>query len=914
MRVDRELLEIFLDEARGYLARLRVPGATLKERAEAAHGLKGASSMLGFDEVRAVAMDLERRIRERDAAEEERLLGQLEATITALTGARPPDVGAAGPAGPDDTAPPTGVAPAPPAGTLPAPTGAASAVIAAAGLPLPLAAPPELDFAPAEQRMLQAFFVDEAREHLDGIVQGLLSLARSEDPEVLRDLFRKTHTLKGAAGTVGLRAISERAHELESRFARWRDSREPLTEDGADGLLAEADALRALVEAVADEVGDGSAAAETTPALPATVAPAGTVHPPERGVPAPAPQVATPAGASALGAPSDAPPDEVTPDGSPIDRRAEDRRAAPRRREERPLLRVDVTRLDQLMDAVGELVFGRTRIERRAQELQGIAHDLGESRRALRGVVAGLREAAHSADGMARLSEVEGEVASAVSALELTTTGLLDDTAGLRRGAAVLQDGLTRLRVMPVHWLFARLERPLREAARAEGKLVTLVTRGEETELDKMLVEQITDPVIQLVRNAIAHGIEPSAERRQKRKPEQGTVLVEARHQGDFVYLDVADDGRGLDFARIRGRLVETGRLSQIQVDQLGEAALTEQLFASGFSTRSAANELAGRGVGLDVVRENLARVGGELTVSTQLGEGTRFTIRLPLTTAITTALLFKVGGQVYALPAAHVVESDYVDPAQVAGSAAPGGPGALTGLTAGTLATRDGDVPLLSLHAVLGSPLPPGIRRLPAIVVALADRRFAVTCDKIVGPREIVVRSLGPLLSPLELYAGATISGAGKVQLVLDLMALAARVTAAPEARHALALQPPRVLFADDSRSIREAVSRILAAAGYAVQTAPDGWEAWELLKDHPFDLLVTDLEMPRLDGFDLIAKVRRDPELRELPILVLTSRTSPQNRLRADALGSTGFLTKPVNRRMFIARVGDAIRQRRS
>jgi chemosensory pili system protein ChpA (sensor histidine kinase/response regulator) len=415
------------------------------------------------------------------------------------------------------------------------------------------------------------------------------------------------------------------------------------------------------------------------------------------------------------------------------------------------------------------------------------------------------------------------------------------------------------------------------------------------------VVEQITDPLIQLVRNAIAHGIEAPAARRAAGKPETGTITVAARHQGDFVYIEVEDDGRGLDFTAIRARLRSLGR--EAEARDLPEEALVELLFSPGFTTRAQADELAGRGVGLDVVRDNIARLGGDLAVSSRTGQGSRFVVRLPLTTAITTAVLFKVGGQVYGLPAAYVVESGYGDAA-----AAVADGSALMG----AVQAHGGEVPVLSLHRLLGAELPPGQRRVPAIVVTFGDRQFAVSCDKIVGPREIVVRSLGPLLAPLGLYAGATISGAGKVQLVLDLAALAARVTGAPALERAPVPQAARVLLCDDSRSLREAVSRILAVAGYAVQTAPDGWEAWELLQDHPFDLLVTDLEMPRMDGFDLLARVRRDPELKDLPVLVLTSRSSVENRMRCDALGATGLLSKPVNRRVFIERVGDVLRRK--
>jgi chemotaxis protein histidine kinase CheA len=921
MLVDHELLEIFLAEARGYLVRLRDPGLSPGQRADTAHGLKGAASMLGLEVLRALAVELERRIREHAQGEETRLLHEVERELDALAAGN-------GPSGPTGGATPA-TAGAPPAASSPGtsvPTSAAPPV-AHGG-----ASEPESDWAPEEARMLRSFFVEEAREHLDHVVQALLALSRDHTRhDVLNLLFRETHTLKGAAGTVGLRAIAERSHRLEDRFVRLRDGHEQLDDDALDRFLAEADLLREMVEHVAEEGADAtvSVGATTTPlvtASPPTTRPltapsltAPSLTAPSLTAPsltAPSPEAAPahvpppPAAASAIShdaarlRPDEelariAKPSADDPGSDELDRRGGDRRLGGRRRDERQVLRVDANRLDQMMDAVGELVFERTRIERRAQEFQGIIRDLAESRAALRALLSFQRQGGGSVEVATRVAEVEGELASAAASLELTTAGLLDDTAALRRSAALLQDGLTRLRVMALHWLYARLERPARDAARAEGKLVTLVTRGEETELDKMVVEQITDPLIQLVRNAIAHGIELPAERHAAGKSETGTITVTARHQGDFVYIEVEDDGRGIDYAGIRNRLRSLGR--EAEAAELPEEALLELLFTPGFSTRPEADELAGRGVGLDVVRDNIARLGGDLAVSSRPGGGSHFLVRLPLTTAITTAVLFKVGGQVYGLPAVYVVESDYCEPRL---------PLPDDSALLGTLQTRAGDVPVLSLHRLLGAEVVAGQRRVPAIVVTFGDRHFAVSCDKIVGPREIVVRSLGPLLAPLDLYAGATISGAGKVQLVLDLANLAALVSGAPVLEHTLTTQAPRVLLCDDSRSLREAVSRILAVAGYAVQTAPDGWEAWGLLQDHPFDLLVTDLEMPRMDGFDLIARVRRDPELKDLPILVLTSRSSVENRMRCDTLGATGLLSKPVNRRVFIERVGDVLR----
>jgi chemotaxis protein histidine kinase CheA/ActR/RegA family two-component response regulator len=581
------------------------------------------------------------------------------------------------------------------------------------------------------------------------------------------------------------------------------------------------------------------------------------------------------------------------------DRREAERRTEMDRRGERQVLRVEVSRVDELMDAVGDLVFDRTRIERRVLELRALAQDLARTRQSFRDAIARLRHESHPlAD---RLSEIDGDVADTARRLERALGGLNDEAEGLRRTATVLQEGLTRVRMMPLRWLFARLERLVRDTAREEGKQVTLEMLGESTELDKSVVDQIGDPLLQLLRNAVAHGIEDPAERMAAGKPAAGRITVEARQKGEFVYIDVTDDGRGIDPNVVRERLFTSGRLSSQAAAAMSDDDAIGAIFERGFSTRAAADRLAGRGIGLDVVRESLARLGGTITVGSQPKILTIFTIRLPLTTAIAQALLFKIGGNVYALPAAHVVES-----AQVA---APLGR---------TVTLRNEALPVVDLHLLLSAD-PPLTRRRTVIALSFGDRRFAITCDKVVGPRQIVVKSLGPLLKPLPLYAGATISGAGKVQLILDLAELAAQLGRDRPAFPRFEVTDPvverraRILVADDSRSVREAVTMILAQAGYRVDAVPDGWEAWEALQDGAYDLLMTDLEMPRLAGYELIAKLRRDNELRSLPVLVISSRGAQPNRARAEAAGAQGFIAKPINRRAIVDRVAEALRRSR-
>ncbi len=317
-------------------------------------------------------------------------------------------------------------------------------------------------------------------------------------------------------------------------------------------------------------------------------------------------------------------------------------------------------------------------------------------------------------------------------------------------------------------------------------------------------------------------------------------------------------------------------------------------LFDAGVSSKDEADELAGRGIGLDLVRETVARLGGEVQLASTPGRGTTFTLRLPVTTAVAQAMLFKVGGQVYALPQVHVVETTQIDGA------------------AQTVPLRHEQLPVVHLEQLLGTgaaaidsgPVADGAGRRTAIVVAYAGKGAVCTVDKIVGPREIVVRPLGPLLAPLPLYAGATISGSGKVQLILDPAALVriahpGTVAIAPSASGGTTAAAGRALVVDDSRAIREALTAMLARDGWIVDVAEDGARALHMVQQLRYDLLITDLEMPRMNGFELIARLRRDQTLADLPVVIITSRASSENRRRARELGARAMVGKPITRR---------------
>ena len=671
------------------------------------------------------------------------------------------------------------------------------------------------DWDPDELRSLRAFFLDEADEHLESAARDLAELrTRSDENALVSSLLRTLHTIKGSAGSVELPEMARAAHAFEDRLIALRAA--PTTTDAAlPALEAALAGLRRLV--------DAAGLALRPPPPPPT--------------PPPATQAST----------------------------RSDRRAVERGGGSEQTVRVEVERIDELMDAASELVFDRTRLARRLVDVEARARALGD-----------------------------GEL------LRLAGT-LADELEGLRRTSATLQDRIRRVRRVEIGRLFARLSHPVRELARKEGKEVTLALAGEETEIDKALVERIAEPLLHLLRNAVAHGVEPPEVRVALGKRREGTVSLSARQADDAVEIVVADDGQGIDLAGVRHALVAAGRVDADQAAALDEGSLYAALFEPGVSTRVAADDVAGRGVGLDAVREALARLHGTVSVTSTAGRAAAFTVRLPITSVVQEALLFKVGGQVYAVPAARVEESVDVTPAD---------------LQLGDderLRVGARSLPLVRLGALLGVPPPPGASaRRAALLMSADDFTFAVTCDKVIGPREIVVRSLGPLLAHLPLYAGATISGAGKVQLILDVAQLAEVARHGVHAeRPARALGLPRILVVDDSRSIREAATLILGQGGYAADAVADGWDAWELLQDRPFHALVTDLEMPRLDGWELIARVRRSAELTALPIVVVSSRAEA-TRARVTAAGADAVVDKPLRRKTLLEAIDRAVSER--
>jgi chemosensory pili system protein ChpA (sensor histidine kinase/response regulator) len=801
----------------------------------------------------------------------------------------------------------------------------------------------ELDFDAEELAMLRQLFRSEAHDALEGVTARVLTAGSARPSrEALTEMMRATHTLKGAAGTVGLPAMVDLSHRLENALAAFGREPSMWVPGTADVLVEVLDALRSYLdvmeepgaEQAADELrttieqltqpshragtqpeaeppdeppdaGDAGEAmpAEAVPAegvrrpaasdssgrgraqqpMPAEAMPAEAM--PAEAMPAEAmPAEAMPAEAMPAEAmPAEAMPAEAVPDGPiPEPGTAPDAGAAT---EPRTWLRIEPERVDEVMSSAGELLFDRTRIERRVQLLRTLARDLTRTRQTLHDAIA--NDGAAPTPLRNALIDAEGELAGQAALLSQTTAALLDEIEALRRTIGELQRGLTRIRMESARSLMTHAARTLRALRRATGVKVELRTFGEATEFDKAVAEQLLDPITQLLRNAVAHGVEPPEERAARGKPAAATVTIRARQDGNSLVLEVSDDGRGIDTAALTRRLVAAGRWSAARARLADDTDVLDALLDTGVSTRGEADELAGRGVGIGLVRQTVAKLGGEVKVASVPGKGTTFTLRLPLSAALAQAMLFKVDGQVYAVPSVHVVDTTQVE------------------ASATTATVRDDVLPVVRLEQLLGHGV--ATERRPAIVLSFAGKSLVCTVDRVIGSREIVIKPLGPLLAPLTLYAGATISGSGKVQLILDPAQLVRR--AYPDAPAALIdagsapmMLAGRALVVDDSRAIREAMTSMLGSEGWIVDVAEDGARALQMARQLRYDLVVTDLEMPELGGFELIARLRRDDRLRATPIVVITSRASPENRRRARDLGVRALVAKPITRRKLL------------
>lgn len=452
-----------------------------------------------------------------------------------------------------------------------------------------------------------------------------------------------------------------------------------------------------------------------------------------------------------------------------------------------------------------------------------------------------------------------------------------------------LEQEVMAARLIPIATVYAGLPRAVRDVAEATGKAVRIELRGETVELDRKILELIQDPLLHLVRNAVDHGVEPATERLDAGKPEVGTIEVSAEAAGGEVRVTIRDDGRGIDPARLRERAIRSGMLRADEVASLSDSEALDLVFLPGFSTAPLVTDISGRGVGLDVVRSNIGELGGHVMIESQIGYGTQIILVLPLTLVTTRVLLVQLGATRFALPATgcHGTIWVYRD--------------ALDTIEGQPTVHHDGRTVVVrhmaELLGVAAAESPGPGQRAPAVLVGSQQRSVALLVDALLDEREAVVKPLGPIFAAQRSYSGAIQLGDSSLVLLLNPLAL---IQSATGARRAPALAPPtparrpRLLVCDDSFTTRELIRSILQSAGYEAAAAVDGADALDKLQAQSYDLVVSDVEMPRVDGFQLTARIRSELALHELPVVLITSLASEEHRRRGLEAGAQAYIVK--------------------
>jgi chemosensory pili system protein ChpA (sensor histidine kinase/response regulator) len=730
----------------------------------------------------------------------------------------------------------------------------------------------------AENPDIAEFFGVEATEHLDTMTRALLILERDgARPDEIAALFRAAHTLKGAAYTVGCRAIGDLVHRVEDQLVVVRAGRAAMSPALIQELFEAVDAVRLMLGIAGSTEAAALASSVSVPAAARTAEPA------------------------------------------PI----------------RPTIRVSLERLDSLMNLVGELVISRSRLDRRLVELERLGQQHSFNRLRLTETVRDfenkyldptLSRGAPRGDSppapvrparpgsieeifdelefdryddfnilARRLGEISADVAELHAQLASLLRAVREDASKIQRLTGELRGDVSRARMVPIGGLFRRVARQVREAARNAGKSIALEISGESVELDNAIIDQIADPLLHLIQNAIAHGVEASDVRRSRGKPAEGTVRLDASLQGGLIVLTVEDDGAGIDVNVVKAQAVSRGYLGRAAAAAMADREGLDLIFLPGFSTAAEVTTAAGRGVGLDVVHTNIRSLNGEITVDTQVGRGTRFTITVPIALVVSDALMVRAGGETFAIALGAVKST-----AQV--SSDSGGAGD------GTVRLGGETFEVIRLDRALGLPPQTLDRPRPVLLLRAGGKPVALAVDEVLGKEEIVIKPLGAFLEGVGPFGGGTISGDGRVILLLDparLLTARAAAGAGPRRPSAprVALESPcRVLVVDDSISVRKVVASMLERGGFSVLTASDGVEALEILGSVPVSAIITDLEMPRLNGYELIQDLRRRPSLRDVPVVVMTTRAGERHVSVAEQLGVKHYVTKPVDEKTFV------------
>lgn len=782
------------------------------------------------------------------------------------------------------------------------------------------------------QEILEDFLI-EAFEMIEQLDQDLVELENNpDDLDLLNRIFRVAHTIKGSGSFLNFSVLTHLTHHMEDVLNKARHGELTITPDIMDVVLESIDYMKKLLNAIRDTGTDANTGLEgdiantvqrldaiskgETPSAPSEETSAPQAHVAETPAPTPAPAeeepepdyanmsaeevekeierllnkrqeedkhkreekrargelediqapgeisteapkpAAAPAAAAASTAPKPAAPKPAAPKAAP--KTGGDESKAPATAVEQTI-RVDVKRLDSLMNLIGELVLGKNRLIK-------IYNDVEERY-----------------EGEKFLEELNQVVAS----VSMVTTDI--------------QLAVMKTRMLPIGRVFNKFPRMVRDLSRELGKEIDLVITGEETELDKSIVEEIGDPLVHLIRNACDHGIESKEDRAAAGKPEKGTVELKAYNEGNHIVVEIKDDGHGMDPDVLKAKGIEKGIISDREADTMTDKEAYALVFKAGFSTAKVVTNVSGRGVGMDVVKTNIEKLNGIIDIESEFGVGTTLKLKIPLTLAIIQSLLVGVQEEFYAIPLASVIETVRISQDEI-----------YTVENKSVLRLRNEVLPLVRLADIFGvDSVFDNSEQAYVVVIGLAENKIGVIVDFLIGQEEVVIKSLGSYLKGTEGIAGATIRGDGRVTLIVDIAAMMQMAKNVKVSLNKLKQESEttkkektspsdyKVLIVDDSLTDRSIMKKSLKPLGISLTEATNGLEALEIVKngDDIFDAILIDIEMPKMDGYTLAGEIRKFAKFKNLPLIAVTSRTSKTDRMRGVESGMTEYITKPYS-----------------
>lgn len=704
-------------------------------------------------------------------------------------------------------------------------------------------------------KVLSARFAAEAAKHCDQMEKELLALeAGGFSKESIDSVFRTAHTIKGAARMLKLTVVSEVAHRMEDVFEQLRDGQRPLTREVTDRLLKGVDVIRQLIADVAAGI-----------PLPATLPPV----------------------CSELEQLLDA-ANQPASDGTQPSLPAAGERNKESKREtalHHDFVQIRSERLDELIQLLGEMVSFQYRKKQQTYLMRDI----------LRLSAAGLESVSRQNHNAEQAGQGQRELTETLTALHGQLRKLQDSF----RNDAVIENLLTtdlqerslKIRMLPIATVFNKINRVVRDLAQTTGKEVELLTEGGDTELDRKIIEQLGDCLLHMIQNAVDHGIESPAERVSAGKDRRGIIRLSASYDAGGVTILLKDDGAGIEPAQIKTAAVKKRLLTAEAANALSETELLDLIFAPGFSTSAIITDISGRGVGMNVVRKTVTEhLKGSVRLQTRAGEGTIFTLRVPITLALSRMLIVAAAEHTFAIPAYLVQEILMVPDGQVID---------VVGKRA--LRVREQIVPLEELATILdcAQAVQRERRELLVVLLAAGAERLGIIVDHIVSEADMVVKSLPAAIKHLTLLSGFTVGGNDDIISVLSVTALIrqARENKTGGGKGAgivAAKQRKTILVVDDSANTRDIVKSILESYGYQVELAEDGMAAIERTGRKVYDAVITDVEMPQLDGFSLTAHLRQDERYRQVPVIIVTSREKPEDKRRGIQVGATAYIVK--------------------